>query len=168
MDLFVKFFTQLIRSFVRPFAGPLVRLYAIAAIILPALIPMGYMVSKGTGSNIIEITICSAFNHRQVLMDLDTGQLLDPSESYLQSGVESGGQSSEIVDVDHEFPEESLPGQPCPFASSSGALLLVVIELFITPAVADNLYFIPLPTGPPVNRFLAPIPARGPPTVSRV
>jgi hypothetical protein len=168
MDLFVKFFTQLIRSLVRPLARSLVRLYAIAAIILPALVPMGYMVSKGTGSNIIEITICSAFNHRQVLMDLDTGQLLDPSESYLQSGPQSGPQASEIVDVDHEFPEESLPGQPCPFASSSGALLLVVNELFIAPAVTNNLYFLPLPTGPPVKRLLAPLPARGPPTVSRV
>jgi hypothetical protein len=164
MDLFVKFFTQLIRSLV----GPLVRLYAIAAIILPALIPMGYMVSKGTGSNVIEITICSAFNHRQVLMDLNTGQLLDPSERYLQSGVESGVQASEIVDGDHDFPEEGLPGQPCPFASSSGAPLLAGNELFITPAVTNNLYFIPLPTGPPVKRLLAPIPARGPPTVSRV
>jgi hypothetical protein len=164
MGLSVKFFTQLIQSLV----GPLVRLYAIAAIILPALVPMGYMVSKGTGSNVIEITICSAFNHRQVLMDLDTGQLLDPSESYLQSGVDSGAQASEIVDSDHEFPEESLPGQPCPFASSSGALLLAGNELPITRAVTNNLFFLPLPTGPPVQRLLAPIPARGPPTVSRV
>jgi hypothetical protein len=160
MDLFIKFVTQLVGPLVRALVG----IYAIAAIILPALIPMGYMVSKGAGSNIIEITICSAFNHRQVLMDLDTGQLLDPSESHLQSG----GLSSEVVDIGHDFPEESLPGQPCPFASSSGALLLVINEFFIAPAVTDDLYFLPLPNGPPAKRLLAPIPARGPPTVSRV
>jgi hypothetical protein len=129
---------------------------------------MGYMVSKGAGSNIIEITICSAFNHRKVLMDLDTGQLLDPSESYIQLGGQSGGQSQEVADIDHEFPEEGLPGHRCPFASSSGALLVATNELFVAPAATNSLYFLPLPTGPPIRRSLAPIPARGPPIVSRV
>jgi hypothetical protein len=82
--------------------------------------------------------------------------------------MQSEKQSQKLADLDHEFSEESLLGNPSPFALSSTVLLLTINEMFVTPAVTGNLYFLPVPTGPPIKRLLAPIPARGPPVVSQV
>jgi hypothetical protein len=45
----------------------------LAALVLPAMVPTGYMVKRNAETNLVELTVCSGVKHRQILLDIDTG-----------------------------------------------------------------------------------------------
>jgi hypothetical protein len=130
-------------------------LYLLVTLVVPALIPTGYMIGTNSASNLVEITICSAINHRQVFLDLNTGKILGDSDDHVQRFNVS-------PDVTQQIPDE-LNGDPCPFWLASAAALIN------NSVNASNLHTAPrITTVSLVSRLLIshptpPLPARGPP-----
>ena len=143
----------------------IVQLYFFASLILPALIPAGFMLARNSEGNFVELTVCSATNHRKVLMNLDTGAVVDidaKTDASMMMAVTLAEQSgspdpSELPNFQNEL---------CPFSEATA-----------DQALTPELQF--LATHQPANRVLLQVitlrfdetkhpslPARGPPLLS--
>ena len=124
------------------------------ALVVPALIPTGYMIGKNSTSNIVEITICSAINHRKALLNLDTGQILGESDSHLLL--------SKTTDSPQQIPDKPTV-DTCPFWLASAAFLTTdSIDAPSTPGANLTTTAI-LPSRLTISHPTPPLPARGPP-----
>lgn len=143
----------------------LAQLYFFASLILPALIPSGFMVSRDSEGNFVELTVCSATNHRKVLMNIDTGAVVnldaDLDASTLMASIANNEPDPYST---NEMPISS--NELCPFSQATA-------DQVLTP----ELQF--LATHQPTSRTLLQVitlrfdetkhpslPARGPPNIS--
>jgi len=132
----------------------MLQLYLLAALALPAMVPSGYMISvpsEGSASFFVELTVCSATNHRQVMLDLSTGRLIDPSE---------------VLSVDgEEPPPESLTSELCPF-SLANAVALTSSALESSTSLVTATMSVQRVTQAAIGAAHPFPPARGPPRIS--
>ena len=134
----------------------LATLYLMVALVVPAMIPAGYMISRDATSNVVEITICSAINHRQVLLDLDSGRILNDATGQLQL-PEATAQPDSIPGDQNESGLEI-----CPFGLAS-ALLLVSVPAEFPGFQSFSSITSAIPTSVVNHQSVPPLPARGPP-----
>ena len=126
------------------------RTLLLAIFLLPSLVPTGYMLQRNVETSLVEITICSGFNHRSAWLNVETGEYLDTAS---QQSVEPG------------TPEPQPQAQDlCPFAISAFALTgpdcCDVLSL-----VSYPVFELQQPAAVPVQLLHLP-PSRGPPTLS--
>ncbi len=144
------------RSKCRQYLSNLAYLYLLIALLVPALVPAGYMIARDSTSNFVEVTICSAVNHRQVLLDVGTGRLLSESEAFQLAGVP----------LDTPDETSTTTSELCPFALASAVL---ITSAPLVDAVTDatlDIVGLTLPPALLINHPLPPLPARGPPILS--
>jgi hypothetical protein len=143
----------------------IVQLYFFASLILPALIPSGLMLSRDNEGNFVELTVCSATNHRKVLMNLDTGAVVDidaTSDAAMMMAETLPAQSGP-PDID-ELP--SYQNELCPFSQATADQVITPeLQFRATHLPADRalLQIITLRFDETKHRSL---PARGPPSLS--
>ncbi len=123
--------------------------FLLLSLVLPALVPTGYMVKRNAATYLVEITVCSRVNHRQVLLDVDTG-------SYHELDQITGATDLSVT----EFVDAEL----CPFAVTA---LAVLPDIEVSAFLPGLQQFAAAPaTSQPHPTFTALPPARGPPTLS--
>ncbi len=79
-----------------------------ALFLLTAFIPQGYMVEAGGETDSVLITICSSLKHRQTLVNVDTGEILESENLLATSSVWTKKQPNTTDSTDSS--------QICPFS----------------------------------------------------
>ncbi len=125
------------------------QLILLAALVLPAMVPTGYMVKRNTETNLVELTVCSGVNHRQILLDLDTG-------SFHEVDPKAGPTDTTTIVI--------IESESCPFAISGVAMpsICEVQALQIGPSVFETGQV----PGQIVRSWRTLPPVRAPPLVS--
>ena len=137
------------------------QLYFFASLVLPAFIPSGFMVSRDSEGNFVELTVCSATNHRKVLMNLDTGAVVDLDVS--------GSMASTFPEQSDRLPANELPNSQnelCPFSQATADQVLTPEFQFLATHQSTSrtlLQVIKLRFDETKHPSL---PARGPPNIS--
>ena len=120
----------------------------VAALMLRAIVPDGYMPNQALDSNGFIFQLCSTNGVKLVQFDLETGEYTE-----LESSLEHDPTGGEHA------------GSTCPYSISLLAVATPLLLEFFRPAY--GLAFTPLPDvrAPPQLHALPPLPARGPPTL---
>jgi len=143
----------------------LVQLYFFASLILPALMPAGFMLARDSEGNFVELTVCSATNHRKVLMNLDTGAVVDIDA---QADASMMIATTLVEQSRSKDPSEwpNFQNELCPFSQATADQVLTPELQFLAthqPANRARLQVITLRFDETKHPSL---PARGPPLLS--
>lgn len=122
-----------------------------AALVLHAIVPDGYMPNQASDGNGFIFQICSTNGVKLVQFDFETGEYTELGSSLQHD--QTGGEHA---------------GSTCPYSISLLAVATPLLLEFFRPAY--GLVFTRLPDlrAPPQQHTLPPLPARGPPNLLRL
>jgi len=136
----------------------LAQLYFIVSLLVPMLVPAGMMLSRNSESNIVELSICSAFDPRTVLLNIETGELVNPDLHLASTSTASDNSDTKH----HPGTDKKL----CPFQLATTAHLTIsalVASQIAPPTVASDDHLGEIFYSQTVHPSSPP---RGPPLVS--
>ncbi len=148
--------------------------FATMLLLVSALLPQGMMLARNAQTGLVEITICSGFDSRTVLLDVNSGALIDPAGRLslpVSTALDSTALDSTALDIATQSDTDPADEHPdsaselCPFALAGAVALVLAIPDVETQAQSGVTELELAGEHPHAARYLH-LPSRGPPEIS--